>query len=194
MIPITVLRKIPMRFKDNCRYIAFLFLLFVFSNLSYAAPYYGANFSYAARSSEPEHLHGYQLMLNYDPDRFKWRKFNVYFDGGFSHFYVNKSYNSTINIYSVAPVIRYTFHRRGPVLPYLELSIGLSYLNHTRIEHRNLGIHFAFQDRMGIGALLGTSEKVSIGVHAVHYSNAHLSSKNSGITIPLVLDVGYRFQ
>lgn len=166
----------------------------VLPNLTYAAPYYGATFSYAASAHEPPELHGYQLMLDYDPDRFKWRKFNVYFDGGFSHFWVNNTpYYTTVNIYSVAPVVRYTFKKRGPVLPYLELSIGLAYLNHTRIENRNLGIHFSFQDRMGIGALLGASEKVSVGVHAVHYSNAHLSSKNSGITIPLVLDVGYRF-
>lgn len=160
---------------------------------SAAPPYYGANLSYAAHASEPENLHGYQLMLNYDPQRFKWRQFNVYFDGGYSHFWGANSPYSNINIYSIAPVIRYTFKKRGPILPYLELSIGLSYLNHTRLDDRNLGIHFAFQDRMGIGALLGTSEKVSVGVHTVHYSNAHLANHNSGITIPLVLDLGYRF-
>jgi hypothetical protein len=180
--------------KFSIRFLVLVFALMMLAKASFAVPYYGASFSYAAHSSEPQNLHGYQFMLNYDPQRFKWRKFNIYFDGGFSHFSVNKSYNSTVNIYSIAPVIRYTFKRRGDVLPYLELSIGLAYLNHTRIENRNLGIHFSFQDRMGIGALLGTSEKFSVGVHAVHYSNAHLSSKNSGITIPLVLDVGYRFQ
>jgi hypothetical protein len=66
-------------------------------------------------------------------------------------------------------------------------------MNQTRIENRNLGIHFSFQDRMGLGALLGGSEKFSLGVHAVHYSNSHLSAHNSGISIPLVLDIGYRF-
>ncbi len=93
----------------------------------------------------------------------------------------------------MAPVVRYTFRRRGPVLPFLELSIGLSYLNRTRLEDRNLGIHFAFQDRMGIGALFGKSEKLSLGIHALHYSNAHLANQNSGLTVPLMLDVGYRF-
>ena len=90
-------------------------------------------------------------------------------------------------------MIRYTFKRHGPALPYLELSIGLAYLNHTRFDDRNLGMHFSFQDRMGVGAFLGKSEQLSIGVHAVHYSNAHLASNNSGITIPLTLDIGYRF-
>ena len=169
-------------------------LALMLPHLSFATPYYGATFSYAASAHEPSQLHGYQVMLNYDPQQFQWRKFNIYFDGGFSHFWVNNTpYYTTVNIYSVAPVIRYTFKKRGPVLPFLELSIGLAYLNHTHIENRNLGIHFSFQDRMGIGALLGASENVSIGVHAVHYSNARLSSHNSGITIPLVLDLGYRF-
>lgn len=156
-------------------------------------PYYGVNASYAAISSEPSNLHGYQLMFNYDPQRFKWRQFNIYFDGGFSHFSTNPP-NSTINIYSAAPVIRYTFKKHGPVHPYLELSVGLSYMNQTRIYTRNLGMHFAFQDRMGIGTFLGKSEQVTVGVHALHYSNAHLAHNNSGLTVPLVLDVGYRFQ
>ncbi|RDI42852.1 acyloxyacyl hydrolase [Aquicella lusitana] len=169
-------------------------LLSLLPALSLAAPYYGANFSYTLITKEPPSLHGYQLMLNYDPQRFKWRQFNVYFDGGFSHFWVtNTPYYTTLNIYSIAPVVRYTFKKRGPVLPYLELSIGLSYLNHTRLDDRNLGIHFAFQDRAGIGAFFGASERLSIGVHAVHYSNARLSAHNSGITVPLLLDVGYRF-
>jgi hypothetical protein len=159
-----------------------------------AAPYYGANFSLPVVSKEPSPLHGFQIMLNYDPQIYQWRQFNVYFDGGFSHFYQNQTpYHSTINIYSIAPVVRYTFKRHGPVLPYLELSIGIAYLNQTHIENRNLGIHFSFQDRMGIGALLGASEKLSLGVHALHYSNSHLSSNNSGISIPLVFDIGYRF-
>ena len=100
----------------------------------------------------------------------------------------------TVNIYSFAPVIRYTFRRHGPILPYLELSLGIAYLNHTRLDDRNLGIHFSFQDRMGLGILIGATEQLSAGIHAVHYSNAHLSEHNSGITVPLVLDIGYRFK
>lgn len=172
--------------------IAFLMIL---PSIADASPYYGATLSYAAITKEPPSLNGYQLMLSYDPQRFTWRQFDLYFDGGFSHFWVTSTpYYRTLNIYSIAPVVRYTFKRRGPVLPYLELSIGFAYLNHTRLDNRNLGIHFSFQDRMGIGALLGASEQLSVGLHAVHYSNAHLANHNSGITVPVVVDVGYRFK
>lgn len=168
--------------------------LLLATGLCCAAPHYGGTLSIPAVSTEPDNLHGFQLMMNYDPDRYKWRAFNVYVDGGFSHFYQNNTpHNSAINIYSIAPVVRYTFKRHGPIQPYLELSVGFAYLNQTRIENRNLGIHFAFQDRMGLGALLGMNENISLGVHAMHYSNSRLASHNSGISIPLVLDVGYRF-
>jgi hypothetical protein len=176
------------------QYLQFL-CLFALLPQALATPYYGANVSYVALPKDPPQLHGYQLMLNYDPDQFKWRRFNVYFDGGFSHFWQNHTTNySALNIYSVAPVIRYNFKKRGPISPFLELSIGLSYLSRTRLEDRNLGMHFAFQDRMGVGALLGASEQLSLGLHAVHYSNAHLAHHNAGLTIPLLLDVGYRLK
>lgn len=131
-------------------------------------------------------------MLNYHPDIFMWCQWSVYFDGGFSHFWANTRYYTTTNIYSAAPVLRYTFNQFGPVCPYFEASVGLSYLNHTHLDHRNLGIHFAFQDRLGIGALFGKTKQLSLGLHAAHYSNAHLSGHNSGFTLPLVLDMGIR--
>lgn len=165
------------------------------SSYSLAAPHYGATASYSLLTNEPPTLRGYQFMLFYDPDCFHWREFNIYFDGGFSHFWITRDpYYTTLNIYSIAPVIRNTFHKRGPVRPYLEISIGLAYLNHTHLDDRNLGMHFAFQDRFGAGVLFGKNEQFSVGLHAVHYSNAHLSSHNSGITAPIMLDVGYRFQ
>ena len=175
--------------------IALIFLcLFPLSQPVNASPHVGMNISLPVITKEPTSLHGFQVMFNYDPDRFKWRKFNIYFDAGFSQFWVNNTpYYTTISIYSAAPVIRYTFRKRGPILPYLELSIGLSYLNHTHLDGRNLGIHFAFQDRMGVGILWGQREQISTGIHFVHYSNAHFAEHNAGITVPMMLDIGYRF-
>jgi len=178
----------------KARFQAALFF-FLFPVLSYALPYYGAAISYSLIPKDPNTLHGYQLMAVYDPQKFQWRQFNIYFDGGFSHYWVTKTpFYTNLNIYSIAPVIRNTFEKRGPISPYLEISIGLAYLNHTRIDNRNLGIHFAFQDRLGIGAYIGSHRQFSLGIHAVHYSNAHLSKHNSGVSIPLELDLGYRFQ
>src|SRR5260221_6987477 len=110
----------------------FFFICALLPHFTFAAPYYGATISYALIAKEPPNLKAWQFMLNYDPQRFKWRQFNVYFDGGFSHLWDTKTpYYTTLNIYSIAPVIRYSFKKRGPFQPFLELSIGLSYLNHT---------------------------------------------------------------
>jgi lipid A 3-O-deacylase len=174
--------------------ILYFFLACLLSNTIFAASKYGFNFSYPLKSTEPTNVHGAQLYFIYDPDRFKWRKFNVFFDLGVSYFTTNNTpYHTSMNIYSIAPVVRYTFRQNKSVSPYFDLSIGLSYLNHTRFENRNLGIHFAFQDRAGLGVLLGQKKQFNIGLHAVHYSNAHFSNHNSGITVPLMLDIGYRF-
>lgn len=171
-----------------------VFLLLFFPYLCFASPYYGATFSYVEVAREPEHLHGYQLLLNYDPQRFQWRQFNLYFDGGVSQLWINtRPYYTTITIYTLSPIIRYSFKKRGPFSPYLELSIGLAYLNHTHLDDRNLGMHASFADRIGIGFYLGCKQQFSLGVHTVHYSNAHLANWNNGITIPVEIDVGYRF-
>lgn len=176
-----------------------IFLIIFSPTLSFAQPYYGARISYAAFTDIP-HPHGMQFMLSYDPQRFQWRQFNVYFDGGYSRFWTtDKSLHyTTLNILSIAPVAHYTFIRRGPVLPYLELSIGVAYLDETRLDftyrnQRNFGIHFAFQDRFGFGVSFGKHDQFSAGIHVVHYSNAGLSANNAGLTAPLNIDIGYRF-
>ena len=88
---ILVLWKIPAYMMERLKFIFLAFILSLLPCMSAATSYYGANFSYAAITKEPPALHGYQLMLNYDPQRFQWRKFNVYFDGGFSHFWITNT-------------------------------------------------------------------------------------------------------
>lgn len=173
----------------------FALLALALPGFCYAAkPYYGAKLSLPVVTTEPTPMHGAQLMVNYDPQRFQWRKFNIYFDAGYTHFYVEHARaNKRINIISAAPVIRYTFNKHGPILPYFEISIGLSYMDRTRFDNRNLGMHFAFQDRFGFGAFFGRREMLSLGIHFLHYSNAHLSAHNAGITVPATFDIGFRF-
>lgn len=162
--------------------------------MAIAQPHMGANLSYTILATSPGPLRGYQLMLNYDPGTLHWGHFSIYFDGGYSYFRATHARNFTVvDIYSAAPVFRFSFNPFTCVRPYLEGSIGVSYLNHTHLERRNQGIHFAFQDRLGGGVMLGAAHRVSIGLHAVHYSNAHFSSHNSGITIPIEIDLGIRF-
>lgn len=155
----------------------------------------GISLSLPVISKDPENLHGLNLGVWYNPETLTWRQFNLYFDLIGAHYWVNGPTTTPhdINIIAASPVIRYTFKHHFGITPYFELSIGLSYLSNTRFAGRNLGMHFAFQDRGGIGILMGNKEQFSLGAHIVHYSNASLSSHNSGITIPLMIDLGYKF-
>lgn len=163
--------------------------------VSYSKPYYGAMISYGLLASEPMSGNLVQAMFKYDPQLLKWRQWDIYFDVGYSHVWANEcAHYQQTDIYSIAPIFRYIFTQRGPFLTYLELSIGLAFLTRTRLEDRNLGIHFAFQDRIGVGVFFGPSKAFSIGLKALHYSNASLAEHNNGLTFPLVLDISYRFQ
>jgi hypothetical protein len=189
-----LLRMIAITIAKQLTYLICCALTCISASTAFAKPYYGGTSSIPLLTKEPQSLRGGQFMLVYDPQRFKWKQFDVYFDGGYSYFAASGTPNYTgLAIYSVAPILRYSFKQQRNTQAFLELSVGVAYLNHTHLQYRNLGIHFAFQDRVGAGLLFGTDKQFLVGLHAVHYSNAHLSSHNSGITIPLEFDIGYRF-
>lgn len=169
--------------------------LFVFiPSLAFSQPHSGLAVHVPIVTKDPPNLQGYQFMGLYDPARFTWRQFNIYFDGGLTHFWVTShTHHKNLFILSAAPVIRYLFKQRGCLTPYLDLSVGLSYLNQTRFEKRNLGMHFSFQDRLGVGVLFGRERAFALGLTAIHYSNANLAAHNSGVSVPLMLDLAWNF-
>lgn len=156
---------------------------------------YGVSLAYGLHGSEPIGVKGIQAMLSYDPGIYRWRHFNVYFDGGASYFRVNRATeNKSLYTLAIAPVVRYQFNRHYFLHPFLEISIGAAYLSKIYLQNRPLGMHFSFQDRVGIGTLLGQDERISVSLKALHYSNAHFSKCNSGFTLPIVLEMTYRFR
>lgn len=152
-----------------------------------------ASLSIPVITKDPEYLHGYRAAIGYQPESFIWQHVHIYFDTSFGRWWVtNTDHYQSLNIYSVAPVLRYYF-AEGHLSPFLNASIGLAYLTRTQIDHQNLGMHFAFQDQLGIGASLGHKKQFSVILSAMHYSNGSLCKKNAGITIPLMVNVEYGF-
>jgi len=76
--------------------------------------------------------------------------------------------------------------------PYLELGVGLSWLSQKEIGGRDLGIHFQFEDRIGVGFRFGEAQQYDIGYRAIHFSNAYIGPSNHGINLH-VLVLGYWF-
>jgi hypothetical protein len=146
------------------------------------------------KGKDPEGVHGYRAIAWYQPQTWIWPKFQIYLAGGFGHWWAHGAKTARcINIYSLAPVIRYYFKRGTYFSPFAEISIGASYLTKTHFSDRNLGIHYSFQDELGLGATFGKSHRYYFTLTALHYSNGSMASMNAGITVPVVLNIGYRF-
>jgi lipid A 3-O-deacylase len=155
---------------------------------------FGVTLPIIVNGKDPDGVHGYHAMAWYQPESLIWPKVDVYFTAGYGYYWAHgATHHRSLDILAVAPVLRYYFAKTTYVDPYAELSIGPSYLSQTRFDDRNLGMHFAFQDIIGLGALLGKEKRLNISLSAMHYSNGSLCSMNAGITMPLMLNIGYKF-
>jgi lipid A 3-O-deacylase len=76
--------------------------------------------------------------------------------------------------------------------PYVELGIGASWLTRKEIGGRDLGMHYQFEDRFGLGVRFGENREYDIGYKAIHFSNAYMGPSNHGINLH-VLSLGYWF-
>ncbi len=141
----------------------------------------------------------YRLALLWDlgPVAFKERAWELHSVWEASAGYWNSErveglYGSQGSIFSTGPQFRlervqlYT----GGLRPYWEAGIGASWLSKTTVVGRTVGIHYQFEDRFGFGTRFGHKQHYDANVRVIHYSNAHLSSSNSGVNIGLVT-VGY---
>lgn len=172
-----------------------LSLIFLLIQTSAFAAQTGVMISYPLQTKDPSDLHGYKGSVWYQPTNFEWGHSHLLFDASAGHWWVNNyPTNRQINIVAFAPVYRYfLFSDHYAVNPFIDVSIGFAYLSETRFADRNLGMHFSFQDQVGMGFAFGPNHRFFASVYGVHYSNGSLSSMNAGITIPVMLNVGYRF-
>ncbi len=63
--------------------------------------------------------------------------------------------------------------------PFIEAGIGVAAFSGTRVGDQNLGSSLNFEDRIGAGLKFANGQ--SVGVRAIHYSNAGLKQPNDGI-------------
>jgi len=152
------------------------------------------SYSQALRTEDPPALKGYKISLFYQPRFLVWQTNRIYIDGSFSHWWLNNvPHDSCLSIFAIAPVFRHYLLQGKWISPFINLSIGLSWLTRTRLYEHDLGIHFAFQDQIGLGFSFGPQKHFSITASMLHYSNASMASSNGGITAPFMLSAEYRF-
>ncbi len=98
-----------------------------------------------------------------------------------------------INALALAGVLR--VEHRYPfqgIWPYFDFGIGLSWISKREISGRELGIHFQFEDRFGLGARFGPDREYDLCYRAIHFSNAYLHSRNGSVNLHLIV-LGYWF-
>jgi len=161
------------------------FLLFLSCLLAitdtFASPF-GLTYTYPFYTKDPNHLHGFRAAINYQPLSLIGSHWQIYFDAGYSHWWINAgSPHNNLSNYSIAPYFRYYFFKKPTLSPYAEVSIGLSYLTKTHLDDHNLGMHFAFQDQMGLGVAVGQNQRLFTTLGFLHYSNGSMCRMNAGI-------------
>lgn len=75
---------------------------------------------------------------------------------------------------------------------YADIGIGIAYLTNEEISTRDLGTRWLFEDRLGLGILLGQRRQYEIGYRFVHFSNAYLAPVNQSLNLHLIM-LGYWF-
>jgi len=177
-----------------------MFILAFISTNAIAQPHkplYGLTYSHSISNgmdTVPVNMHGYRVGFWYQPETWQWRYLNIFMDLTFGHWWVNGSTpNKMVNSYALSPVFRFFLMKNNRFSPFIDASIGLTYLSRTRLGNRNLGMHFSFQDQLGIGVAIGRFQEFSVSLNAIHYSNASLCKHNSGITQPLNVSLQYGF-
>lgn len=98
-----------------------------------------------------------------------------YWDTAYTYWEGDKTASN--NSLSLAPVFVYEF-AGDTVKPYVEAGIGVALFSDTEMEDNDLGSSFQFEDRLGFGVRFAGQE---IGLRAMHYSNAGLSTPNDGV-------------
>lgn len=141
--------------------------------------------------SSNEHVDIYRVSLQNDLNKYLFDKNYKYLPSYYetSIGYWNGKDSSGLSSLSFTPMFRYNPIKFYDVVPYIEAGIGATYISKTKIRSENFGIHFQFENVVGLGFRY---KDFDVSYRYMHYSNAGLSRYNSGMDFNLVT-ISYRF-
>jgi hypothetical protein len=95
---------------------------------------------------------------------------------------------------SFYPLFRFFLGRTDNADLYVCYSLaGPSYISATKIDGREIGERFTFQDFMGFGTFFGKGRHYNAELGIKHYSNGNIFTRNASVKIPLTMTVGLTF-
>lgn len=141
--------------------------------------------------SSGEHIEMYKISFQKDLNKYIFNKKGKYLPSYYetSIGYWDGENNDSVTAFSFSPVFRYQPTEFYDIEPYLEIGIGATYISKTKIINENFGIHFQFENIVGIGFRY---KDFDLSYRYTHYSNAGLSRNNSGVDFN-VITMSYRF-
>lgn len=96
--------------------------------------------------------------------------------------------------FSAYPLFRFTLLRTPAADFYASYSVaGPTLITSKRLDGRDLGTHFTFQDLLGVGTYFGKRRNLLAEVSIGHFSNGNLFAENPGTKVPLTLNLGVAF-
>lgn len=173
----------------------FLFLLVFLCQSAFAFDS-GLALSYGQHITDhgnPRDVKAFRLAYWIQPEGYSWKKVDLLFDVSVAYLRSHVGTANHISIASIAPIVRVDLIREDYIAFYLIGSIGPAVMSETQLGDRNLGIQFTFQDRVGVGFLFGKSRRIFVDAQFLHYSNAGLGKPNMGITVPVLISLGAKF-
>lgn len=166
------------------------------ANASFADNHFGIQANYVnphLTRTVPKKTGEYGGQIEFMPSDLNWGWVEIYAQGGAE--YLKTSSSGTQSMYTVGagPMIRFNILPHSAIDPYFVAGAEPSYISKTHFGGRNLGIHFAFRDTLGLGVSFGKDHHYNLGVAFIHYSNASIAKHNSGVSMPLSFSLSYRF-
>ncbi len=148
--------------------------------LGYGVAADAANLTFSAgRTGDSSSV--FRLGAQFDFDRSWWEtstgRLTGYWDAGYTYWEGHDGVSAAHSV-SFAPVFVYEF-AGDSVKPFIEAGIGIAGFSKTRVAGSNLGSAFEFEDRIGAGLRFNGGH--TVGVRAIHYSNAGIKDPNDGV-------------
>ena len=112
---------------------------------------------------------------------------------GYSYVFTDADQNKDVHIFSVLPSVRYNLNKRGTITPFLEVTIGPSYMSDDQLGDREQGSQFTFNDFFSIGIRFGREEEWEFRYSWRHLSNGDMFKPNPGCDIPFSFHIGKHF-
>lgn len=134
------------------------------------------------------------FSINYQRNIFRAKKVFAFDWGIGAGWWQTRDNQTRFFTLSAYPLLRFMALRTKAVNLFFEYSVaGPTYLSQPRLDNKETGRRFTFQDFMGMGVITGKNRNLNAGIRIAHYSNGNIYAQNDGVKVPLSFNLGCAF-